>query len=54
MDILHCLGTEFVFLLKSQETLLMFTWTPEVCRIIAFWAVVEGERPLFYILLGFR
>ena len=30
------------------------TWTSEVCRIIAFWAVFKSVGPLFYILWGFR
>ena len=30
------------------------TWTPKVCKIIAFVAVILGLGLLFYILLGFR
>ena len=30
------------------------TWTPKVCRIIAFWAIFRGFGPLFYLLWGFR
>ena len=30
------------------------TWTPKVCKIMAFMAVIGGLGPLFYILLGFR
>ena len=30
------------------------TWTPKVCRIMAFWAIIMGLGLLFYILLGFR
>ena len=30
-----------------------FTWTPKVCRIMAFMAVIRGLGLLFYILLGF-
>ena len=30
------------------------TWTPKVCRIIAFGAVFRGFELSFYILLGFR
>ena len=30
------------------------TWTPKVCRIIAFMAIIGGLRLSFYILLGFR
>ena len=29
------------------------TWTPKVCRRIAFLAVLAGLGPLFYKLLGF-
>ena len=24
------------------------TWTPKVCRIMAFWAIFKGFGPLFY------
>ena len=30
------------------------TWTPKVCKIMAFMAVILGLGLLFYILLGFR
>ena len=30
------------------------TWTPKVCKIMAFMAVISGLGPLFYILLGSR
>ena len=30
------------------------TWTPKVCKIIAFMAITMGLGLLFYILLGFR
>ena len=30
------------------------TWTPKVCRIMAFWAIFKRFGPLFYLLLGFR
>ena len=30
------------------------TWTPKVCRIMAFWATFRGLGPLFYLLWGFR
>ena len=33
---------------------LEMAWTPKVCKILAFMAVIMGVRPLFYILLGFR
>ena len=29
-----------------------FTWTPEVCKIMASMAVIMGLGLLFYILLG--
>ena len=31
-----------------------FTWTPKVCKIMAFIAMFMGLRLLFYLLLGFR
>ena len=30
------------------------TWTPKVCEIMAFKALIRGLGLLFYILLGFR
>ena len=30
------------------------TWTPKVCKIMAFMAVIRPLGLLFYILLGFR
>ena len=30
------------------------TWTPKVCKIMAFWAIIKGLGLLFYILLGSR
>ena len=30
------------------------TWTPKVCRTMAFWAILMGLGLLFYIPLGFR
>ena len=30
------------------------TWTPKVCKIMAFMAITMGLGLLFYILLGFR
>ena len=30
------------------------TWTPKVCKIMAFTATFKGLGLLFYILLGFR
>ena len=32
----------------------MIPWTPKVCKIVAFMAVIMGLGLLFYILLGFR
>ena len=29
------------------------TWTPKVCKIMAFKAIIKGLGLLFYILLGF-
>ena len=28
------------------------TWTPKVCEIMAFWAIIEGLGLSFYIFLG--
>ena len=33
---------------------IMSTWTPKVCKIMAFMAIIMGLGLLFYILLGFR
>ena len=30
------------------------TWTPKVCHMVAFMAIMKGLGLLFYILLGFR
>ena len=30
------------------------TWAPELCKMMAFMAIVRGLGLLFYILLGFR
>ena len=30
------------------------TWTPKVCKIMAFIAVIMGLGLFFYMLLGFR
>ena len=30
------------------------TWTPKVCKIMAFMAMFKGLGLLLYILLGFR
>ena len=30
------------------------TWTPQVCKIMAFWGVFSGFGVLFYILRGSR
>ena len=30
------------------------TWSPKACKITVFWAVVQGFRPSFHILLGSR
>ena len=31
-----------------------FTWTPNVCKIMALMAIIMGLGLLFHILLGFR
>ena len=28
------------------------TWTPKVCRLMAFWAIFRDFGPLFYLLWG--
>ena len=33
---------------------MVITWTPKICNIMAFMAVIMGVGLLFYILLGFR
>ena len=33
---------------------LLTTWTPKVCKIMAFMAIIRGLGLLVYILLGFR
>ena len=33
---------------------IMITWTPKVCKIMAFMAVIMVLGPLFHILWGFR
>ena len=30
------------------------SWTPKVCRIMAFWAIFRGFGPLFYLVLGVK
>ena len=37
-----------------QEELKVRSWTPKVCKIIAFWAILSGFGPLLYILWGSR
>ena len=41
-------------ILLYDKDILNPTWTPKVCRIIAFWAVLRSLGPFFYILVGFR
>ena len=40
----------------EYEVILMLTatWTPKVCKIMAFRAIVKDLGPSFYILLEFR
>ena len=40
--------------LSCSGTLPWTTWTPKVCKIMAFMAIIRGLGSLFYILLGFR
>ena len=37
-----------------RVSIMRTTWTPKVCKIMAFMAIIMGLGPLFYILLGFR
>ena len=39
---------------KRPKILIVYTWPPKVCKIIALMAVILGLGLLFYILLGFR
>ena len=53
----HCWGSCF---LSGEDTSYEFglglraIWTPKVCQIMAFMAIMRGLGLLFYILLGFR
>ena len=38
---------------ELQELIEASTWTPKVCKIMAFWAIIWGLGLLFYMLLGF-
>ena len=38
----------------KNQSLRAITWTPKVCKIMAFMIVIMGLGLLFYILLGFR
>ena len=39
---------------KGRASDFEYTWTPKVCKIMAFMAVIMGLGLLCYILLGFR
>ena len=39
---------------ESRLDLLRLTWTPKVCKIMAFMAIIRGFGLLFYLLLGSR
>ena len=43
-----------VIIAMSILVAIRFTWTPKVCKIMAFRAVIMGLGLLFYVLLGFR
>ena len=43
-----------LMVLKEWIPIVMRTWTPKVCRVMAFMAIIMGLRLLSYILLGFR
>ena len=40
--------------IRAAPVEILTTWTPKVCKIMAFWAIIRGLGLLFYILLGFR
>ena len=40
--------------LVFQKIRMPRTWTPKVCKIMVFMAIIGGLGPLFYILLGLR
>ena len=49
------IGITFVIgTLENGASTNLTTWTPKVCKIMAFIAVIMGLRLLFYILWGFR
>ena len=39
---------------RTQKHRYSNTWTPKVCKIMAFWAMFRSFGPLFHILLGSR
>ena len=39
---------------KVSVIVISGTWTPKVCNIMAFMAILMGLGLLFFILLGFR
>ena len=45
-------NNHFACFLASRAGPFGLTWTPRVCKIIAFWAPCIGFGPSFYILLG--
>ena len=47
-------GCQGLGLRDSGMWILNPTWTPKVCKIIAFTAVILGLGLLFYMHLGFR
>ena len=48
------LGDGATYKVKKDTVDTGFTWTPKVCRRMAFWAIFKGFGPLFYLLWGFR
>ena len=42
------------WLAEGIRTHIALTWTPKVCKMKAFMAIIMGLGLLFYILLGFR
>ena len=43
-----------LLLLLPITGIVQVTWTPKICKIMAFMAMIRGSGLLFYILLGFR
>ena len=53
-ELVQCLGMSVVHGSHITYFGIGPTWTPKVCKVIAFKAVILGLGQLFHILLGFR